>query len=62
MTTKRSCHNCKALASSSKGCYCMLGHEIHLVTYREDYTLYAPLEPCPKPVTNKAYIQARSSE
>jgi hypothetical protein len=48
---KRTCEGCKALRMEQYYSECMLGYKL------DDH--FKPLEECPKPKTNMAYIDAK---
>ena len=58
---KRICDGCKAFLYSEFSGRCELGYTIekacHCVVFGRDIFSYAPIQKCPKPRTNKQYLE-----
>lgn len=58
---KRTCDGCKAFLYGEFSGRCELGYTIgkvrHRVVFGRDIFSYAPTQECPKPKTNKQYLE-----
>jgi hypothetical protein len=59
ITQKKTCFGCKALYNGKNIKHCILGYETGTMIGAPQETL--PVEPCPKPVTQKDWVIAKTS-